>query len=63
LTQLFEPFFTTKGAGLGLGLTISKRIVESFNGTIVARNRENGGASFCVSLPRYYQENQSESSK
>lgn len=63
LTQLFEPFFTTKRTGLGLGLTISKRIVESFNGTIVARNRENGGASFCVSLPRYYKENQSEFGK
>lgn len=53
--HLFEPFFTSKssGAGLGLGLSISQRIVEVMGGQISAHNLEQGGAEFCVTLPRF----------
>lgn len=51
-TQVFEPFFTTKpsGAGLGLGLTISRDIVREFGGDIEAAARPEGGARFTVRL-------------
>jgi len=49
---IFEAFFTTKDAGLGLGLAISRRIVEAHAGQIVAGNRETTtGACFLVKLP------------
>jgi signal transduction histidine kinase len=38
LTWLFEPFFTTKPEGLGLGLTISRSIIDAHSGRIVAEN-------------------------
>ena len=51
--ELFNPFFTTKevGKGLGLGLSISYRIVTDLGGTIRAINNQQGGASFIVRLP------------
>ncbi|MGB5324439.1 MAG: ATP-binding protein [Pseudomonadales bacterium] len=52
LKTLFEPFYTTKQQGLGLGLALSRRIVESFGGSIIAANREAGGARFTVVLRR-----------
>jgi two-component system sensor histidine kinase HydH len=51
LPRLFEPFATGKETGLGLGLLMSKRIVEEHGGTIVGRNRPGGGAEFVVRLP------------
>jgi len=50
---IFDPFFTTKRGqgGVGLGLSISFNIIQNFGGTISARNREEGGACFTVSLP------------
>jgi two-component system C4-dicarboxylate transport sensor histidine kinase DctB len=51
--QLFEPFFTTKeqGAGLGLGLAISRDIVRDFGGEIVVLARAQGGTCFRVRIP------------
>jgi len=54
LDQLFEPFFTTKNTGIGLGLTISKRIMDAFGGSIVALDKTQQGASFVITLKRYY---------
>ncbi|MCW8893410.1 MAG: ATP-binding protein [Deltaproteobacteria bacterium] len=53
IDELFTPFFTTKdvGEGLGLGLSISYRIVTDLGGTIHAQNRPEGGAKFTVKLP------------
>ena len=52
LPHLFEPFFTTKavGQGLGLGLAISRMIATELGGSLDARNHEEGGAEFTVTL-------------
>jgi signal transduction histidine kinase len=50
--RLFTPFTTTKESGLGLGLSICKRIVEAHGGSITAENRPAGGAVFTVRLPQ-----------
>ena len=51
IERVFEPFVSTKVTGIGLGLSISRRIVESHNGHITVRNREEGGADFTIYLP------------
>ncbi len=48
---VFEPFFSTKVTGVGLGLAIVKKIIKDHNGSIRARNREEGGAEFTIRLP------------
>jgi signal transduction histidine kinase len=50
LHQLFEPFVTTKEQGIGLGLAISRRIVEEHGGAIHVANCDAGGAEFTVLL-------------
>ncbi len=50
LSKIFSPFFTTRKSGLGLGLSISARIVDSMNGTLSASNLEPDGARFSITL-------------
>jgi len=51
IKKVFDPFYSTKDAGIGLGLTICKNIVDSHNGTIEVFSRENKGTKIIVSLP------------
>lgn len=53
LNQLFDPFFTTKPEGLGLGLSISKRIIEAYNGTITASQHQPSRMMFTLDIPLY----------
>ncbi|WP_352297215.1 cache domain-containing protein [Pseudoalteromonas sp. 20-MNA-CIBAN-0454] len=51
LGSIFEPFYSTKSStGLGLGLSISKQIIDSFDGRLSAHNRPEGGAQFIICL-------------
>ncbi len=52
LARIFEPFFTTRETGLGLGLSISARIIDSMRGRLSALNLTDGGARFTLSLLR-----------
>jgi two-component system sensor kinase FixL len=49
--QLFQPFITTKKQGMGVGLSISRTIVESHGGRIWVESNEDGGAMFRFTLP------------
>lgn len=51
--ELFRPFVSTKAGGMGIGLSISKRIVESHGGDISVRRNRHGGATFRFTLPAY----------
>jgi PAS domain S-box-containing protein len=48
---LFQPFYTTRKGGHGLGLSISRTIVQDHGGTIEASGRPGAGASFTIRLP------------
>jgi signal transduction histidine kinase len=53
LDNIFEPFFTTKkkGEGTGLGLSLSKRLVEASNGKIEVESAAGQGSIFKILLP------------
>jgi two-component system sensor kinase FixL len=49
--RIFEPFITTKEAGMGLGLSVSKSIIEAHDGRLWAETPSSGGAAFYFTLP------------
>jgi C4-dicarboxylate-specific signal transduction histidine kinase len=49
--NIFHPFVTTKRDGLGVGLAISRSIIQSCGGSLVYRDNPGGGAVFVVELP------------
>ncbi len=51
LSKIFDPFVTKKEMGVGLGLAISKRIIEDHNGKIHVRSKLTKGTTFTISLP------------
>jgi polar amino acid transport system substrate-binding protein len=51
LEQVFEPYYTKRAGGMGLGLTLVRRIVEEHGGEIKALNRSEGGAEFRFTVP------------
>jgi signal transduction histidine kinase len=52
IDRIFNPFFTTKEKGTGLGMAISRKIVEAHQGTIDVSSEPGAGTEFTVSLPR-----------
>ncbi len=57
MSKIFEPYYTTsERQGLGLGLSISQRIIESMQGSITVENAQQGGAIFHIILPLYLRE-------
>lgn len=51
--ELFKPFTTTKAGGMGIGLSISKRIIEAHGGEMTVSRSPLGGARFNFTLPAY----------
>ena len=49
--RIFDAFMTTKEKGMGVGLAVSRSIVEAHGGRLWAGNNKTGGATFNVTLP------------
>ncbi|MCD6272401.1 MAG: response regulator [Deltaproteobacteria bacterium] len=57
LDKIFEPFFSTKspGKGTGLGLFVTRSIIDKLGGKVTVKSRLGHGTSFSITLPKYYE--------
>ena len=55
MEQIFDPFYTTKPEGMGMGLAISRSIIEALGGRLWASNNATQGANFQFTLPPYHE--------
>jgi len=51
LAKVFEPYFTLKPGGTGLGMALTKRIIEDHKGTITIQSKEGEGTTMTITLP------------
>ena len=51
LSRIFDPFFTTKSSGLGLGLALTKRVIEEHKGKVEIKSSEGSGTAVTLTLP------------
>jgi signal transduction histidine kinase len=52
ISKIYEPKFTTKSSGMGLGLPMIKKIIETYNGTLTFTTKEQIGTTFLVTFPK-----------
>ena len=52
--KLFDAFYTTKSGGMGIGLSVSRSIIESHHGRLWATLNDGPGATFSFSIPRRF---------
>jgi signal transduction histidine kinase len=53
MTRIFDPFFTTKPGGMGMGLSISRSILQAHEGRLWAASKSGAGAVFHFGVPKY----------
>jgi len=53
MQRIFDPFYTTKSSGMGMGLSVSRTIVDAHGGKLWAENGAEAGARFHVTLPTF----------
>ena len=53
MARIFEPFYTTKPGGMGMGLSISRSILQNHGGRLWATAKDGPGTIFHFSLPKY----------
>jgi signal transduction histidine kinase len=51
MDKLFDSFYTTKSGGMGIGLSVSRAIIESHRGRLWAEHNDGPGATFAFSIP------------